>query len=202
MPIDVGLDRLARLSGAKPQGNHDTSPWGAPEKVGHKLERCAVGPVEIVEYQNHGLLGRQALDQLAHRSVSAVACDAVVGSSEPGSRDRSAGEPPELPQRLRGQAMEHARGERLEVFVERVDDQAERELTLESAAHPLNARQPRSSARNRSSSRSDDLPIPGSPLTNRIWADPRTLLEQSSSRSNSHLGLRPLGQSDHRHSTE
>ena len=42
----------------------------------------------------------------------------------------------ELAQRLRGEAMEGARVERLEVFVEGVDDQAERQLTLELGRAP------------------------------------------------------------------
>ena len=70
-----------------------------------------------------------------------------------------------------------------------------------SAALPLNARHPRSSARRRSSSRSEDLPIPGSPVTNTIWGDPaHPSSSMRSSRSNSVCSANErLGQFGHCH---
>ena len=41
--------------------------------MGDQLERCAVGPVEVLEHEQDRLPGGEALEQLAHRVVDAEA---------------------------------------------------------------------------------------------------------------------------------
>ena len=97
-----------------------------------ELERRAVGPVKIVEHEHQRLLHGQALHQFARRAVGAVALGRGgrlirARVERPQRREHSA----ELAQRLGAQAVERAGGERFEVLVEGVDDQAEGQLALE-----------------------------------------------------------------------
>ena len=130
--LDLDLDCSVGLSGSKRESQHDTRAGRTPEEVRRQFERCAVGPVEVVEQQHQRLLHSQALDQIAHRPMGAVALRrgarlirSWVERPERGEHSREFGKV------LYAQAVESARVERFEVLVEGVDHHAERQLALE-----------------------------------------------------------------------
>ena len=72
-PFDCGREALCHLVWAEGQDDEDARAGRPPEQRAEKLDGRRVGPVDVVEHENHRSRLRQLLEQRAHRSVTAVA---------------------------------------------------------------------------------------------------------------------------------
>jgi hypothetical protein len=99
-----------------------------------EIDRGCVGPVEVVE-DEHQRLGRsQPFKQLAHRTVGPIALtlnDAGAGAPSVGDRREDMGE---LGAHLLAETGESLRVDALDVLVEGVDEDPEREVAFELGA--------------------------------------------------------------------
>ena len=88
--------------------------------------------MKVIEHHNQRLPDGKALDQVTDRAVGAEALRRGGWLVAPGIERAQCGKHPrELAQILCGQAVELTRIKRFEVLVERVNDDAERKLSLE-----------------------------------------------------------------------
>ena len=103
-----------------------------PEQMGEHFDRRGVGPVDVIEREHQRLPARQPLEYAPDRVVEPVPLGALPPARAafrlPGQRREDLGE---LPRDVFVKRPEHDRLERAEVVVERVDDQAERDVELE-----------------------------------------------------------------------
>ena len=129
---DLGHHGRLEATRAVAEGDQHAPARGTAHQVADQLERCAVAPLEVVERDQDRLAGREAADQLSHGAMDA---DAVVGRRRVGrargerTHGRKRGR--ELVDLLGGERAERGRRCRLEVAVERVDEESERQLSLE-----------------------------------------------------------------------
>ena len=119
------------LAGPVGGGDQHSRSGRSPQQVGGQLERGPVGPLDVVEDERDGPRRSEALDQLPHRMVRAEPLSGGRGLRPRAERAQRGKDARQLPLIVGGQPVEGVRLERGEVLVERVDHQAERQLTLE-----------------------------------------------------------------------
>ena len=104
---------------------------GRPVQERHQeVDRGRVGPVQVVQRQHERLGGGELLEQLDHRAVDAVALVQGRPLRRPGFRQRRQ-DLAELRAHRRVEPFEPSRVEALDVPVEGVDEDPEREVLLE-----------------------------------------------------------------------
>ena len=125
-----------RVLGGHPAPHTERDQHGAvgrpPREVRRQLERRGVGPLQVVEHEDHRLAGSEALDEIAHGAMDpeplAGVDGDVDGRTEPLQRRehrRQRAEP------IGPQPVDIRRCERAEVAVDRVDQDRERDVGLE-----------------------------------------------------------------------
>ena len=120
------------LTGAKRRRDQDRCLRRAAKEVGNELDRGAVGPVEVLQHQDHRLGPGEPLDQVAQGMVCAKALGRGGRPGRPRRERAKRGEHARyLREILRGKPAERARLERAEVFVQSVDHEPERQFLLE-----------------------------------------------------------------------
>ena len=99
----------------------------APQQVREQLQRRVVGPVQVVEDDDHRSHLRQRLQQRAHRPVRAIALVLQAGRHAPDRRQHRR----QLGQLVADEPLEPVHAEEFRVLGERVLPDAERQLALE-----------------------------------------------------------------------
>jgi hypothetical protein len=124
-----GVEQARRgVDGARREAEQVRRLRRAAQQVEHQLDRRVVGPVQVVEQQDHGALSRQQLEQPAQRAVVAEALGrAGVARECAGGAGCSGGE---HGAQVGAERLDAARVQRRDVVVERVDDQAEGDVAL------------------------------------------------------------------------
>jgi hypothetical protein len=127
----------ARRQLARPRGEHRQvgRPRRTAQQVQDDLDRGVVGPVQVVEHQRVRPLAPELVEQGAERAVQAVALGGRDG------RCRLADGRQDGPE-LRPGRLDARRVHRRDVLVERVDQQAERDLVLVLGRPPAEHQQP------------------------------------------------------------
>ncbi len=140
--LERGGHALRRLTGADRERHEHGGGRRPAQQAAKQLDRRRVRPVEIVEEQHQWRGRRQALEQLAHRPVTAVA---LVLERRPGRRP----EPGECGQNERQlgsdvvvERLEAARLEPRHVLVERIDEHPEGQVSLELRGRPVEDQRP------------------------------------------------------------
>ena len=130
-----GLERREQsvigLAGPVGGGDQHSCSGRSPQQMRGQLERGPVSPLDVVENERDGLAHGEALDQLPHRMVGAEPLSGGRGPRPRAERAQSGEDARQLPLIVGGQPVERVRLERGEVLVECIDQQAERQLTLE-----------------------------------------------------------------------
>lgn len=128
--------RQSRRSWSGTRGEHEKhGSFRRPvQEADDEIDRGCVGPVKVVE-DEHQRLGRsQPFEQLAHRTVGPIALtlkDAGAGAPNTGQRGEDVGE---LGAHLLAETVESSRVDALDVLVEGVDEDPEREVAFELGA--------------------------------------------------------------------
>ena len=126
-----------RLRRPKRQRQQDVGVRATPKQPSQKLDRRAIAPVQIIEQQHQRSIGREQLEQLPHRSVSAVSLVSDrVGRSGPSRARHRRQHAGELSDRLAVPRLLQAELLRGDVSVESVDPDAERQIALELGRRP------------------------------------------------------------------
>ena len=115
--------------------------------------------------QHERLARGEALEQLAHRAMRAVALVLQRRAGAAVAAPTATGAPARARRAPRRRASRGGAVQARDVLVERVDEDPERQVASSSDALPLSTMQPRASARAASSASSRVLPMPGSPST-------------------------------------
>ena len=133
--VGPGREREQHAGGGRPVQQRD-----------EQVDRCGVGPVEVVEHEHERLGGRELFEQLPHRAVGPVAL-VHGGLGAPRPESPATGSTCPSPARTQRPAVEAPRIEALDVLVERVDEDPERQVLLELRPRSGEHDVPRSSAR-------------------------------------------------------
>ena len=141
--VDRVEQRPVGLPGAKPGRDHDRGRAAGGGAGGPRARARRRRPSGGRRARGPAAGCGQALEQLADRPVGAEALRGGRRPSEPGSSARRDGNTAaSSPQVLGGQAAERARVQRLEVLVQGVHEQAERQLALELRGAPVEGQAP------------------------------------------------------------
>ena len=135
MPTAKLASAAERRTGAcarrKAEREEDRRLRSAPQERGQQLDRCLVGPMEVVEHDDQRAVPREELEQLSRCPVRAVP---LVGNrARPGSRRAAQGRKDvgELPRVLRAPRFSELELLRGDVGVQRVGPDGERQVPLE-----------------------------------------------------------------------
>ena len=129
--LECGGDALRRLTGPDSQRDEHGRGRRPTQKRAEQLDGSRVSPVEVVEHQHQRRGRSESLEQLAHRAVGSIALVLKHGSAgclEPSQRGKHVRE---LATDVVIQGLEARRRKALDVLIERVDENPERQVPLE-----------------------------------------------------------------------
>ena len=158
-----GGEANGSLRSPKGEREEDRRVRSAPQERRQQLDRCLVGPMEVVEHDDQRAVPCEELEQLSRGPVGAVPLVGngpalALGGTAQGRKD--VGELPRVLRAPRFPELELLGGN---VGVQRVGPDAERQVPLELRRRTAENEVPALLARRFSSVRRCVLPIPGSP---------------------------------------
>jgi hypothetical protein len=131
--VKGAVEPRGQLVGPRSEREQHPGSGGPVQQRDEQVDRCGVGPVEVVEHEHERLGGRELFEQLPDRTVGPVALvhGGLSGPGRSGQRRQHLSEPG--PHQI-VQPIEAARVEALDVLVERVDEDPERQVLFELRA--------------------------------------------------------------------
>lgn len=132
--LEGGGELHRHLARAKREREKHGSLRRPPQEMGGELDGGAVRPVQIVEHDDDGAMARHRVEQGADGTVRAVALLGKRRQGRDGGSRNGRKHPGELFEPTTEETLQSIETERAGVVVERIDPDAERDVTLELGA--------------------------------------------------------------------